>query len=82
MSERSRISNWHRAIAENVPSEIESLLAEVAEFDRQKADRLALIQDYQEMLVIAHRRVASPGVLQPQLITPEPRFLSGSECAA
>ena len=59
----SAVGNWHAALANNLPDEIEALHAEVAELDRKKADRLDLIRDYDEMLVIARRRVAAP---QPQ----------------
>jgi hypothetical protein len=80
MSER--IGNWHAALANNLPDEMDALRVEIVELDRKKADRLALLADYEEFLAIAHRRVASPGVLQTQLMTPEGRFLSGSEVAA
>lgn len=56
----SAVGNWHAALANNLPDEIDALRAEVAELDRKKADRLDLIRDYDEMLVIARRRVAAP----------------------
>ena len=55
MSE-SRISNWCLAISEHIPGEIDELHAEVAELDRRKAEKLALIADYTELLTVARRR--------------------------
>lgn len=56
----SAVGNWHAALANNLPDEIDALRAEVAELDRKKADRLDLIRDYDEMLVIARRRTVGP----------------------
>lgn len=62
----SAVGNWHAALANNLPDEIDALRAEVAELDRKKADRLDLIRDYDEMLVIARRRMAASTVPQIQ----------------
>ena len=78
MSER--IGNWHAALANNLPDEMDTLRAEIIELDKRKADKLALLADYEELLAIALRRVSSPVALAPTM--PEARFLSGSECAA
>ena len=59
MSE-ARIQNWHRAIAENVPDEIDRLQEEVAALDERRADCVALIHDLTDMLSIARRRVPLP----------------------
>lgn len=60
MSER--IGNWHAALANNLPDEMDLLRAEIVELDRKKADKLALLADYDELLVIARRRM--PGAIQ------------------
>jgi hypothetical protein len=69
MSE-ARITNWSLALADHLPQLLAELNADVEELDRAKADKLALIADYTELLSIARRRVATPSVLQlvdPQL---------------
>lgn len=78
MSER--IGNWHAALANNLPDEMDTLRAEVLDLDKKKADKLALLADYEELLAIARRRIPIPMTIASTL--PEPRFLSGSECAA
>lgn len=78
MSER--IGNWHAALANNLPDEMDTLRAEILDLDKRKADKLALLADYEEMLTIALRRVTQPVALAPSM--PSAPFLSGSECAA
>lgn len=65
MSER--IGNWHAALANNLPDEMDVLRAEVAELDRKKADKLALLADYEELLAIACRRVPVPVTIAQSL---------------
>lgn len=71
MSE-ARITNWHLALSDHLPEQITALHAEVEDLDRAKADKLALIADYSELLSIARRRIPVPSVLQ--LVDPQQRI--------
>ena len=62
MSER--ITNWSLALRDHLPSQLEELHAEVESLDREKAEKLALIAEYTDLLTVARRRVVSPQVLQ------------------
>jgi hypothetical protein len=82
MSAPAGIGNWHAALANNLPDEMDELRAEVADLDRKKADKLSLLADYEELLAIARRRVAVTPAVASNGHLPEARYLSGSECAA
>ena len=69
MSER--ITNWSLALRDHLPELIVELRAEVEDLERQKADRLALIADYTELLTIARRRTP---VAPLQLVDPQERI--------
>lgn len=59
MSE-ARIQNWHRAICDHVPQDIEELRAEIAAIDTRRAECVALINDLEDFLAIARRRLPEP----------------------
>lgn len=56
MSE-ARITNWHLALADHLPDQLAALHTEIEDLDRAKAEKLALIADYTELLSIARRRI-------------------------
>lgn len=70
MSER--ITNWSLALRDHLPDQLEELHAEVQELDRVKAEKLALIAEYTDLLSVARRRVPAPATLQ--LIDPITRI--------
>ena len=64
MSE-GRVENWLLALRDHLPEQIEELRAEVEDLERQKADRMALIHDYTDLLSIARRRQPLPPTTEP-----------------